>query len=687
MLRHRGTADRQPFGYLHDRQWTHAQFFENGPAGRITERIECFFGAIDGLFFHFVLGSDRKTTLFLNGNYLLTVSTNLPLNRTSASVSNYFFVGEISVGIPKCPKRHLDFRVMGPYFDADRCIETTVNSNSLRLAFTTPLVALLLSSAAFSQERTITGRLLDTETQKPVKNATIILLGTTDGTVSNHLGFFQIRVDPSKHKTLVVSHIGFKTADVTIPEADNFRFFLKKAFIPLPPLDLNLYPKDSTGLHPLQEQVAPVGLDVVESSATFPGGLDAFYTFMGNALVKEVPTLPPPNFTITFTIDEKGKASNVAVSDSTYLVTVANIFQNMPAWAPATQHQSNVAQHFMLPIGLPPALPTRSVSVAEFSTYVSRNIHFPPEARRLGVEGVVYAQFRLDDSGNVISVMLLKDIGMNCGEEVRLVLSTLPANLGRSLWEKTRAFNFILPVSFGIGKPFKSDISFPSTGASLLSEIQVAAIGIERERLALGASPQHVNKNPTATPGHQHVNQGFSSLKEAIDWNGTHLSIVDKGLKSFPPEILKLKKLDYLDLEKNQLNTLPSDIHLLTKLEALYLFENNIEALPSTFGNLKKLKILGLGSNQLKTFPEEITQLEKLETLDLGGNKITSLPASIAALKNLKVLVLHSNNITHIPEALYGLKKLQKLYLQGKPIDPTDRERLKKSFVNAEIVF
>lgn len=40
-----------------------------------------------------------------------------------------------------------------------------------------------------------------------------------------------------------------------------------------------------------------------------------------------------------------------------------------------------------------------------------------------------------------------------------------------------------------------------------------------------------------------------------------------------------------------------------------------------------------------------------------------------------------------LPEALYGLKKLQKIYLQGNPIDPTDRERLKKSFVNAEIVF
>ncbi|HEY5745649.1 MAG TPA: leucine-rich repeat domain-containing protein [Chryseolinea sp.] len=549
------------------------------------------------------------------------------------------------------------------------------------------MVVLLLSNVTFSQERTVTGRLLDVETQKPVKGATIILLGTIDGTISNHLGYFQIKIDRSKHKTLVVSHIGFKTADVTIPEADNFRFFLKKAFTPLHPLDLHLYPKDSTGLRPLQEQSAPAELGIAESNATFPGGPDAFSTFMGNALVKEIPTLPPPDFTITFTIDEYGKASNTAVSDSTHLVLVRRIFQNMPAWAPATQQGSNVAQHFMLPIGTPPTPPTKSISVAEFNTYVSRNIHFPPDARRLGVEGVVYVQFRIDDSGNVISVMLLKDIGMNCGEEVKLVLSTLPANLGRSLWEKTRAFDFILPVSFGIGKPFKSDISFPSTGACLLSEIQVAAIGIERERLALGASSQHVNKNSTTTAGHQHVNQGFSSLKEAIDWNGTHLSLVDKGLKSFPPEILKLKKLDYLDLEKNQLNILPSDIHLLTRLEELYLFENNIEVLPSTFGNLKKLKILGLGSNQLKTFPEEITQLEKLETLDLGNNKITSLPASIAALKNLKVLVLHSNNITHIPEALYGLKKLQKIYLQGNPIAPKDRELLKKSFENAEIVF
>ncbi|WP_178377065.1 leucine-rich repeat domain-containing protein [Chryseolinea serpens] len=552
----------------------------------------------------------------------------------------------------------------------------------MRLAFTTPLVAFLLSHAAFSQVRLITGRLLDAETQKPVKGATVSVLDTTDGTISSPFGYFQIKIDPSKHKTLVVSHIGFKTADVTIPEADNFKFFLKKAFVFLQPLDLNLYPKDPTAMQPLQEQVAPA--DLAEANATFPGGLDAFYTYIGNALSKEIPPLPFPNFTITFTIDENGKASNLAVSDSTHRVVVERVFQNMPAWVAATQHGTNVAQHFSLPIGITPTAPTISISVSEFATYMAQNLRFPAEARSAGVEGVVYVQFRLDGFGKVISVMLLKDIGMKCGDEVRRVLLTLPPNLGMSLAAKTKASDFILPVSFGIGKPFETEISFPGTDARLLTEIQLTAMSVERVQRA--TPPQYIRQNSRAAAGSKVATEEFVSLEEALKSKATRLSLIDKRLNSFPPEILQLKELTYLDLEKNQLNHLPDDLHSLTKLQELYLFENKIETLPSTFGNLKKLKVLGLGSNQLKTFPEEITQLEKLETLDLGGNKITSLPPSIAALKNLKFLVLHDNNITHIPEAIYELKKLQKIYLQGNPIAPKDLERLRRSFDKAKIV-
>lgn len=60
MLRHRRPAHGQPIGYIHNRQGTHPQFFENGPAGRVAQRIECFIVTARGLLFHFVLGSGLK---------------------------------------------------------------------------------------------------------------------------------------------------------------------------------------------------------------------------------------------------------------------------------------------------------------------------------------------------------------------------------------------------------------------------------------------------------------------------------------------------------------------------------------------------------------------------------------------------------------------------------------------------
>ena len=551
-------------------------------------------------------------------------------------------------------------------------------------------LALLISSNIFSQEHKIVGRILDLGTQKPIKNANIIIIGTTSGTISNHLGFFELTIDTSQHKILIVSHIGFKTAEVRIPADGRFKFSLEKEYILLNQLNLNLYPKALTdGLEVKGNKTEDNSdLIIVESGASFPSGMINFYNLMGNALSSELNQVGEKGFNIAFTINESGRAVGIFTSDSTESIRNAaiKVFDKMPDWTSATQRQNKVSQHFILPIVRLTIPDIKSLDLSEYYDFMSRNIQYPAQARRMGVEGVVYAEFQIDNSGNLTSIKILKDIGADCGTEVKRIIKAVPTKLTSSLLAKTNSVKFILPVCFGLGVPFKSPRYSSPSDAFLLDALPVTAVGIEREKRVVG-NPYWASLTPAVTIGPAIIT--YDNLDKALAEPKAvkRLSLVNNNLNSIPPDMLKLTNLEFLDLEKNHLQTLPNEINAFSKLQELFLFENQIQSLPENFGKLNKLKILALGSNQLKSFPHVITSLDKLETLDLGKNQLSSIPSEIGLLKNLKVLMLQGNAITNIPQELYGLKKLETIILQGNPINAKDIELLKATFQKAEIRF
>lgn len=559
------------------------------------------------------------------------------------------------------------------------------------LKLTLLILALLTSISVFSQERKIVGRILDLNTQKPLKEANIVIFGTTTGTFSNHLGFFELSVDASKHEALVASCIGFKTSVVSIPTEDRFKFFLEKEYILLDEINLGHFPRNVTNnFKPaIPNPKTDNELVVIESGALFPNGIDNFYDFIGNSLKSELSLINGQEFTISFTINERGQASEISISDSTDLIqrVVNQTFQKMTNWIPATQRQIQVSQHFILPIVNHEIPDVKSLDFMNFYTFISGNIKYPAQARRMGVEGAVYVEFQIDNSGNIISIKPLTDIGAGCGDEVSRVIATTPTELTKSLFEQAHFNKFILPVCFGLDSPFKPKQFTPNSNALVLTAVAVTAIGFEREKRVVGY-PTGLSSS-SMFPVKPAINNTFNSLSKALDEPrfAKKLFLTNSGLNLFPLEILKLTNLEFLDLEKNEIKRLPNEIELLTKLQELYLFENQIEDLPMNFGNLKKLKILGLGSNQINSFPLELTYLEKLEALDLSDNEISILPPEIGNLKNLKTLIIQNNNISSIPKEFFQLKKLEKIYLQNNPIDPKDKELLKTTFLKAEIAF
>lgn len=89
--------------------------------------------------------------------------------------------------------------------------------------------------------------------------------------------------------------------------------------------------------------------------------------------------------------------------------------------------------------------------------FIQRNIRYPEEAKRSGIEGRVFVTFVVEKDGQVSDAKILRDIGGGCGEEAIRVVNIMPKWLPGSLrigGEPAR-MQFNLPVMFKLKKEDK----------------------------------------------------------------------------------------------------------------------------------------------------------------------------------------------------------------------------------------
>lgn len=61
-----------------------------------------------------------------------------------------------------------------------------------------------------------------------------------------------------------------------------------------------------------------------------------------------------------------------------------------------------------------------------FYNYINKNIKYPSQARKLGVEGKVYVQFVVDEKGNITAIEIVRGIGAGCDKEVIRLMEKAP---------------------------------------------------------------------------------------------------------------------------------------------------------------------------------------------------------------------------------------------------------------------
>jgi protein TonB len=86
--------------------------------------------------------------------------------------------------------------------------------------------------------------------------------------------------------------------------------------------------------------------------------------------------------------------------------------------------------------------------IGAFYKYVQKNMKYPSQAQRMGLEGKVFVEFVVGKDGRITDVKVLRGIGAGCDEEAIKVLKNSPAwTAGRQRGRPVRQ-RMVLPITF-----------------------------------------------------------------------------------------------------------------------------------------------------------------------------------------------------------------------------------------------
>jgi hypothetical protein len=87
------------------------------------------------------------------------------------------------------------------------------------------IILITIVNSLYAQQK-IVGRVLDSETNKPVRDAMIKIEGTSIGTLTNISGFFELTIDTTSR--LIVEHPGYVSGNVKVTSLKNIMIRLTK---------------------------------------------------------------------------------------------------------------------------------------------------------------------------------------------------------------------------------------------------------------------------------------------------------------------------------------------------------------------------------------------------------------------------------------------------------------------------
>jgi protein TonB len=95
--------------------------------------------------------------------------------------------------------------------------------------------------------------------------------------------------------------------------------------------------------------------------------------------------------------------------------------------------------------------PAPEGGMAAFYQFVQKQMKYPAQARRMGIEGKVFVQFVVDKDGTLTEVKAVKGIGAGCDEEAVRVIEGAPKWKPGKQRGRAVKVRMILPIQFKLG--------------------------------------------------------------------------------------------------------------------------------------------------------------------------------------------------------------------------------------------
>ena len=206
----------------------------------------------------------------------------------------------------------------------------------------------------------ISGQVWEYPAKKPVPGASIIIRGTTTGTLTDKDGKFTLPV--KKGDVLVVSYIGLQTQSVVVQADVNLGIWMKEDVQPMEEMVVvGQTPKEEVKytkveVEETEEPQEKVIFQVVEEMPEFPGGMGEAMKFLAKNIKYPVAAQQAKiegRVIVQFVVERDGSISDIHTvrSVSPELDAEAiRVVSLMPKWKPGKQRGKAVAVKYTMPI-------------------------------------------------------------------------------------------------------------------------------------------------------------------------------------------------------------------------------------------------------------------------------------------------------------------------------------------------
>ena len=343
----------------------------------------------------------------------------------------------------------------------------------------------------------LSGQVMSVAGKKPVVGASVLVRGTTYGTLSDANGKFELQV--KKGDVLVVSYIGLQTQSLPVETQANLVVWMKDDVQSMEEMVVvGMAPKEeAASASQIVPNAKPVVQDgeiftVVEEMPQFPGGMGEAMKFLAKNI--KYPAVALQNkiegrVIVQFVVKENGKVADLKVVRGVTPELDAEALRVvglMPDWIPGKQRGKAVAVKYTMPImfrlqtpapkeeaaSAPQIVPNDKPVVQrgeiftvveempqypggmmECMKFLSKNINYPAEAQKAGVEGRVIVQFIVNRDGKVSDAEVIRGVHPDLDAEALRVIGLMPEWVPGKQRGQAVSVKYTMPITFRVSTP------------------------------------------------------------------------------------------------------------------------------------------------------------------------------------------------------------------------------------------